>query len=635
MKRFISFFILFVFIFILSSCKKQQNIQNITYKKMDQLKEVSYEELYKKYGPKDLSEEEIKKIVSSIKWTTNKNYQLLGSNEAKKGGEITGGSAHYPATLRTVGENLTYFNSVLEGLVYESLLGMHPVTLEYIPGLADKWCISDDKKNYYFHIDERAKWADGLPVTAFDYVATWDLLVSDGIRDPFSQEFWNRFYRPIALTKDILWIRPKSLEWRLFMAASTMSILPEHIIGRITPEEYMKIYNDKMMIGSGPYIFEKAIANQYIVLRRNENWWAKDLEENKGLYNFDRIKFIFYTDESIIYEKLLKGEIDIYEVRVARDWAQKFTKEKYESIKLNHLVKQKVYNQKPSGIQGFIINTKKKPFDDKRVRLALYHLFNREKMMEKLFFNQYEYMDSYFPNSIYENKENIKIRFDKDKAIRLLEEAGFSQKDLNSQGFFEKDGKVFEININTYQDDTRIETIFKEELEKVGIKLNIKRVTWATYVKELENKNFELALIAYSGSLFPNPEGFFHSKFADKPGANPWGYSNKLVDEICEKYNFEYDVNKRKLLLQKLDKILTDEYLTIFNWYADYERILYWNKFSMPEFVVSRFATSAESSVFTYWWYDEEKAKRLKEARVKKIKLDDYQEEIRYWDKYR
>ncbi len=624
----------FLFIFLITlmiiSCKKKEAVIDNNYSQLDN------KALLEKYGAKSLTEDQINKIISSIKWTTNSNYELLGSKNAKKGGEIVGGSAHYPATLRTVGENLTYFNTVLESLQYDSLLGLHPVTLEYVPNIADKWSITDDKKTYYFHIDSRAKWSDGLPVTSYDYVATWDLLVSDGIKDPFSQDFWNKFERPVVLTPDILMIKPKSLEWRLFISAATnLTILPEHIIGRITPEAYMVQYNEKFIPGTGPYIFDKAETNQYIILKKNPAWWAIDFKETQGLYNFDTIKFIFYTDESIVYEKLLKGDIDAFEVRVARDWAQKFTKENYDDIKYNRIIRQKIYNQKASGIQGFIINTKEKPFDDIRIRKALYHLFNREKMMEKLFFNQYEYMDSYYSNSIYENKNNPKIRYNKDEAIKLLEQAGYSQKDLNAEGFLEKDGKVFEININDYDDDSRIETVFKEELENVGIKLNIKRVTWASYIKDLDQKNFKLASIAYTGSLFPNPEGLFHSKFSDKSNTNPWGYGNKRVDDICEKYNFEYDINKRKKLLQELDYILTNDFITIFNWYADYERLLYWNKFGMPEFVLSRFSTDSTPSILTYWWYDKELADKLKDNKGKKVEFEAKPEEVRFWDKYK
>ncbi|MEJ2567829.1 MAG: ABC transporter substrate-binding protein [candidate division WOR-3 bacterium] len=514
-----------------------------------------------------------------------------------------------------------------------------------MPGLADKWSTSGDKMTYFFHINEKAKWQDGTSVRSYDVVATWDLLVKDDLKDPFTQDWFKKYERPIALTENTVMIRAKNPEWRLFLAFAVEEfyVMSEKIIGRISPDEYMDEYNNKMMMGSGPYIFDKASPNEYIILKRNQKWWGTDLKINQGLYNFDIVQFIFYTDNTLAAEKFKKGDIDVFFVTTARKWAQEFIPDELEEIKYNQVIKQKIYTKLPEGFVGYHFNLREKPFNDIRVRKAICLLYNREKMMDKLFFGEYKLMDSFFPNSMYENENNPRVRYNPSEAIKLLEEAGYSQKNLNNEGYVVKDGKVFELDLNNYSGDTRIETLLQEELKDVGIKLNIKKVTWATHIKDLDERNFKIIGIGYTSTMFPSPYECFHSKFADKKSTNNiWGFKNKRADEICEEYNLEFNLQKRVKLIKELDSILTNEYISALNWYAGNLRILYWNKFGMPEFVLTGMPfndhisnTTDYSTVISYWWYDEEADKKLKEAIKKDLPLPAKPSEVRYWEKYR
>jgi microcin C transport system substrate-binding protein len=633
MKRFLSCFFLISLLSAISCCEQEKSVKDT------KIELPNEEELMGKYGPKDLTEEQVDSIISSIKWATNKSPSILGSRHAKKGGTLILGDIGYPATLRTVGENSSYvINSLFQSLLYETLLDLDPLTLDYRPVLADKWFITEDKKTYFFHINPKARWEDGRAVTSFDFVATWELLTDEGLREPFQSDLWNKFERPITLSKDILMVKPKALEWKLFLNfSSSFYVFPEHILSSISAQQYMIDFNDKMMMGSGPYIFGKAETNQYVTLKRNPSWWGQDLKENRGLFNFDLIKFIFYTEETVMDEKFKKGDIDVIYVRVARKWVKDFVGEKINAIKQNHIIKQKIYDDSPVGIGGIHFNMREEPFNDKRVRKAFYHLLNRKEMMEKLFFNEYDYMDSYFPNSPYENENNVKIRYNPEEAIKLLEEAGYSQTNLNDEGYIVKDGKVLELELNDYDGDTRIETIYQEDLKNIGIKLNIKKVTWATHLKSLHNHDFRILDIAFTRLLFPELESAYHSKYADKKNTNNiWGIKNKTVDEICEKYIKEFDIKERIKLVQRLDGILSSEYMMAMFWVSDNVRILYWNKFSYPEFVLGRFEGSSywQLSPIRYWWYDEEADKALKDAKEKNLPLPAKPAEVRYWDKY-
>jgi len=636
MKRFLSCIFLITLISIISCCNPEESVVDT------QIEIPNEEELMEKYGSKDLNQEQVDSIIKSIEWTTNKNPSILGSSKAKKGGTLTLGETGYPPTLRIYGENSNdaFNQNILGYLLYETLLKIDPITLKFLPGIADKWCITEDKNAFFFHINPDARWHDDFPITSFDVVITWDLLMDEALKYPFYLEIAGRYERPVALSKNIVMVKPKNSQWSLFLYFSQFFMLPEHILSKISVSEFMEKYNNKPILGSGPYILEKASSNEIISIKRNTNWWAKNLPINRGLYNFDKVKFIFYTDRTILDEVLKKGDIDVFTVSIARKWFEDLIPEKVDAIKNNHIIRQRVYTNNPQGIWGYGFNLREEPFNDIRVRKALCMLNNREEMIKKLFFNEYKLMDSYYTNSMYKNKNNPKIIYNPTEAVKLLEEAGYSQKNLNKEGYIVKNGKTFELDLNIFSADTRSQTVFQEELKKIGIKLNLKKVTWAKHSKDMAERNFKIAQIGYTTLLFPNPESSFHSKFADKKNTNNiYGFKNKRVDKICETYNFEYDLEKRIKLIKELDSLLMNEYLVALNWYSDNLRLLYWNKFGMPEFVLSgisyngEITSSATESILAYWWIDEKLEQKLKEAKGKEVMLPGKPAEVDFWTK--
>jgi microcin C transport system substrate-binding protein len=636
-KSFVFFVSIFILAFIPFCDKKSSSTVDKT--------TLTEAELIKKYGSEDLTDAEIDRIEESINWTTKTNAIILGDENAKKGGTLNLGCFGYPATLRSYGQSAPYLlNSTLRSLVYEPLLKLDPASLEYLPCLADKWNISADKKTYFYHIDTNARWQDGKSVTAFDVVATWDLITHDDLKEPVWQGMFLKFERPVALSKYIVMIKPKEPSWRAFFNISTeeLFVMPEHIIGRIAPSEYMSDYNNKMMVGSGPYIFEKANQNEFIVFKRDSSWWAAKKPLNKNLFNFDHVRFLFYTEETLMGEKFKTGDVDLILVErpLLKKWAEEYTPDKMVEIKYNHIIKQRVYIDIPY-INGFYFNMREEPFDDIRVRKAIFMLFNRKLMLEKFYYNEFKYMDSYFAGLPYENKSNPKIRYNQEEAIKLLEEAGYSQKNLNNDGYIVKDGKVFEITLNISRtDDTRIQTLLQEDFKRVGIKLNLKRVTWATNMKDLDEWNFKMIALRFTIEIFPNPELAYHSKYADKKASfNIWGLKDEKVDELLDYYYQEYDLKKRIKTLQRLDSILTRKYMTALLWYEDNMKILYWNKFGMPDFGLSQTDYNGLINyepywpAIAFWWIDTGLEERLQRARNKETMLPGRPTELKMWKK--
>src|SRR5262249_16319911 len=149
----------------------------------------------------------------------------------------------------------------------------------------------------------------------------------------------------------------------------------------------------------------------------------------------------------------------------------------FEAVTKGWILKRKVFNHKPKGIQGIAFNIRKPPFDDVRVREAFAHMLNREEMLPKLFYNEYDYVDSFEPGGIYENPTNPKVRYSPEKAEELLDAAGWKQVNRNTDGWLVKDGVVFELTLfYASKAFERVLTLLQENLKEIGIKLEGKPV---------------------------------------------------------------------------------------------------------------------------------------------------------------
>ncbi len=565
-------------------------------------------------------------------WETKTNYNLLGDSNAVKGGNFTLSVPDFPNTLRTQGKDAnTTVNFMMENMMYESLLQQDPVTEEYIPMLATHWKISDDKMTFTFRIDPNARWADGKPVTSEDVIATWKLLTDPGILEAYSNILYGSFEQPVAVSKYIVSVKSKQLNWRQFLYfAVSMRILPAHYIGNIKGSEYLDKYQFDVIPGSGPYIVLKddIKKGQSVLIRRRSDYWAEKERYNIGLNNFDEVKFEVVSDESLAFEKFKKGDLDLYNVNRAQWWAERFD---FDEAKRGLILKARIFNENPNGISGLVFNMRKPPFDDIRIRKAITYLFDRDKFNEKLFYNAYQPIYSYFPGSVYENPNDPKIKFNLDSAVSLLAQAGWTQK--NSDGYLVKNGKIFELELpfDGGPGQERYLTVFQEDLKKAGVKLNLKQIDGATRFKLGNERNFTILVTAWTGLRIPNPESSLKSNTADQPNTTNWpGIKDKRIDELCDAYNVSFDKNERIKIVREIDSIACNYFGYGFGWYGPYQRIAFHNKFGYPKWMLPR--TSDFLSIPVMWYYDPEKAAEYDAALTDKTKAMPIPEvDQKYW----
>ena len=559
---------------------------------------------------------------------------FFGDPRAKKGGLLRHITTRFPATMRTEGQNANYVeNSTIAGLCYESLIGTHPVTLEFIPGLATHWKISDDKMTFWFRINPDARWSDGREVTAADVVATWDLHMDETILSPSDQLVFGKFERPTVEGKYIVSVVAKELSWRNFLYFGGMSILPSFYLNQIDGTDYLKEYQFKMLPGTGPYEIkeEDIISQESFTLTRRGDYWAKDDPANKYTSNFDKIKFIVVKDNNaLIFEKFKKGEADFYTVSAAREWVEETD---FEAVQKGWVKKHKIYSEKPAGTSGYAFNMRKWPFDDKRVRMAFTYLYNREKMNEEMYYNEYSMMNSLYSGSVYENPNNEKIVYSPEKAMKLLKEAGYTSR--NEDGWLvHEDGRVLRFELAIQKGLDYMVTPVQQMMKEYGIEMQIKYIDGNANWKNLMERNFTIYMQNWGGLVFPNPETSLHSSLADQNNNNNiGGFKSPRVDELLEEYDVTFDQARRVEIIREIDGIYSDIHPAAWGIARNYQRVLFWDKFGYPEYMVGRY-TGDYRTVFTHWWFDADKEKALEEAMANGTDLPKGEVNVMFWPEY-
>lgn len=567
---------------------------------------------------------------------TEEDLRFFGNPNAVKGGTLTHLTSRFPATLRVVGQHYNYAENmkIISPLCYESLISTHPLNLSFIPELATHWKISEDKMEYWFRINPDARFSDGEEITAEDVIATWDLHMDETILMPSDQLVFGKFERPVAESKYIVRVKSKVLNWRNLLYFGGMNILPHHILKDLDGTDFLKKFQYKLIPGSGAYtIHDKDVINQEsFTLTRRTDYWAKELPTRKNLYNFDRIKNIVVKDNiPLMYEKFKKGECDFFTVSQARVWVEETD---IPSVEKGWIQKRKVYSERPAGTSGYAFNMRKWPFDDKRVRYAFAYLYNREKMNKEMYYSEYSMMNSMFSGSVYENPNNEFVKYNPEKAVQLLNEAGYTSRNDDGWLVHDKTGKLLRFEIAIQKGSAYMVTPVQQMMKDYGIDMQIKFMDGNSMWKNLMERNFTVYMQNWGGLVFPNPETSLNSELADKNNNNNIsGFKNARVDELLDIYDKEFDQQKRVEIIREIDGIYSEIHPAAWGIARNYQRIMYWNKFGMPEHMVTRYEGN-ENDIFAYWYIDPEKDKALNSARKNDSNLPVGETDFMFWPDY-
>ncbi len=511
--------------------------------------------------------------------------------------------------------------------------------------LVERVELAEDRMSMVYHIRPNAKFSDGTPVTAEDFVFSFDLIKHPEFHPVFKQYFKD-IKKVDALDKLSVKYTFSIFNQELPLITGQMIIFPKHVYG--DPKKNFGSDFDDIAVGSGPYMVDKYEFGKFITLKRNPNWWAKDLPKNKGRYNFDSITWKIYLDPVAQREGFKGGDFDIEMVNSSRDWALDF---KGDFLKKNYYIREEVPHKRVAGMQGYAMNTRKEIFKSRKVRAAFAMVLDFEWSNKNLFYGQYTRNENYFDNNPEMKAKgvpegNVKkilldlkkkypkaipktaltkpvgtpgqgIPIDKNIAIakKLLTSAGWK---VGKNGFREKDGKPLKIEILLVSPAfNRITEPYKNNLGKIGVDASVKVVQVAEYEKRLRSFNFDMIVASFPQSRSPGNEQryMWGSEAAKMEGTRNYiGIENPAIDELIEEI---VKAKTRKELvdnIQAMDRILTHQFYMVPHWYIAYDRVVYWNKFSRPKINASQ--SPVLNNFIEWWWWDKAKVKKLEAARA-------------------
>lgn len=545
-------------------------------------------------------------------WKTAKPSPSVADPKARRGGTLHLSIQDYPPTIRTDGPDARLKSLTdIQQLVYEPLLAYDMALGGYVPNLADSWWIGKDRQTFRFHIDPKARWSDGTPVTSDDVVATFEHLQRADRKDPETAQHWHEQLGHVKIVdRHIVEVHARKPYWRTFLEVSGQNLYPAAYI-RMAGDTYLNDWNWRLPPGTGPYALAPGdlVKGQSITVRRRHGYWDEAKADRKGTYNFEAVRWDVIRDEELTYQKFLAGELDAYMIMRAQRWVDDLERE--HKIQMGWIQRRKIYTLEPQGYGGFAFNLRTAPFNDGNVRQAFTRLFNRELMFAKFFFYQYEYMDSYFPGQEYARPDHAPLPFDAEKVRALLAQSGWEQRD--DEGFLvNKDGERFptlELN-NSSPTFDRIFAVVQNDLwEQAGIKMEIVHIDAPSLLKKVWDNQFQLVYWIWTAQIFPDMEFQFGSKYADIPQSNNFiGFKNAAADAIFEKYKYEFDQKKRIALMQQLDALLFGQHPYALSWYGPYYRIIYWDKFGHPPEYGDRYVGDL-NNIIRYWWIDPQREK--------------------------
>lgn len=513
--------------------------------------------------------------------------------------------------------------ATISGLLFEPLAVLHSKENQPVGVLAKSWKMSADSMQITFELNPLARWSDGKAITAEDIQFYYDVIMNKQNLTAVFRVSLSRFERPIIVDERTIIFKAKEKHWQNFWAAAECVAFPKHLWA---DKKFNNIKWDFEVV-SGPYRISKVSKNRSVTLKRRLNWWGDRLAYNFGKYNFDKIKYKYIQDRVKTLEAFKKGDLDIYPIYTASIWMKQT---QFESVEKGLVNRERIYNKRPIGAQGFAMNMRKEKFKDLRVREALTLLLDRDIINEKFMYKQYFMLNSYFPD-LYPQNQNpnhpVEV-FNSAKARELLKSAGY---EVNSMGRLEKDGKIFSISFLTAQEDMRHLEVYTSALKAVGVDAKIEKSNNPTVMKRLEKFDYEMYWMAWGAGRLRDPESKWHSKTADEINSiNYPGFAHPLVDSLIEISKTEYDLDKRNMYLKEMDQIILKERPFALLWNNDHHRLLSWNKYSRPSLPLGLYG--GPDDVVSYWWLDRTKEKLLESARVSGEKIQSYKSHT-YWDK--
>jgi microcin C transport system substrate-binding protein len=496
----------------------------------------------------------------------------------------------------------------------------------------------DDFSSVTFKLRQGARFHDGKPITVEDVIFSLESLKKANPR-------YSLYYKHVSgaaetAPGEVTFTFDMKGNRELPQIVGELNILPKHWwTAKDATGRQRSVLETTLEppLGSGPYRIKEAVPGRSISYERVADYWAKDLPHLIGHNNFAELRFEYFKDTTPALEAFKAGQVDFFRESSAKNWATQYD---FQAVRDAQVRKREIKLRRVQGMQAFVFNTRREKFADPRVRQAFNLAYDFDWANANLFFGQYTRLASYFDNSElasrglpqgleleilntvksevppqvftqeYKNPAWGKpesLRANLGLAAKLLDEAGWQVKDgvrtnakgqqLTAEFLLSTAGTAFE----------RIVLPYIQNLERIGIKAQLRVVDVPQYKQRTDNFDFDAAIESFGQSESPGNEqrDYWGSAAASQPGSrNLIGVKSAGVDKLIDRIVAAKDRDELVAATRALDRVLLWSHYVVPNWYIAHERAAHWDYFGEPAVLPSR-----TDGFPTVWWWDEAKAK--------------------------
>lgn len=502
------------------------------------------------------------------------------------------------------------------------------------PQLASKVTYNPDDTSWIiYHINPAARFWDGTPVTSSDVKATYDALLNKG-------PMYIRSY--LGDIKDIQVIDKQQVKF-VFASDDNKEILLT--VGQFPifakssiDTDFEKITLTPLM-GSGPYKLGRVDAGRAVSYVRDPNYWGRDLMVNRGRYNFDMIKFVYYQSDEIAFEGFKSGQYRFRPENKASNWATGYN---FPAVKAGLINQETISSENPVPMQGLVMNMRRPIFQDIRVRQALSKAYDFEWMNKTLFHGQYERLQSFFHGSELAatgmpSAEEMQVltpllpKLEPLQRQAVLMEwqlptsdgSGFNRKGLLEArqllldaGFYYNDMKLYQPNgqlaqieiLMTGETMGRVLLPYIRNLKRLGFDATLRQVDGPQYYERVRRFDYDMVVDVFAQSLSPGAEqvGFWGSSAADQAGnRNTIGIKNTAIDTVIDQLGKAKNRDEIVLYTQVLDRLLRAGHYLVPLYGKSATNVAYWDQYRHTEKLPSN------AIGIDYWWTDKEAEARV------------------------
>lgn len=446
-----------------------------------------------------------------------------------------------PGTLNPILATDAYAADVL-GFVGESLLRRNLDRLELEPELAESWEESPDHLTYLFRLRRNVRWHDGTPFTAEDVRYSLERILDPTVDAAHLRNYYQDVEAVDVLDPYTVRFRYRRPYFRALEICGTLPLVPAHVYRE---GDFHQHPHNRSPLGTGPYRFVSWETGRQIVLERFPGYWGRPVF-------LDRIVFRILTDSTVALQILKKRELDWMGLTPLQ-WHRQTGSERFEE----RFAKLKFFEPYYSYI-GW--NARRPWFEDRKVRTALSLLVDRRKILDRLLFGMGVIVSgSAYVNSPEYDASVAPLPYDPTRARDLLAEAGWTDED--GDGVLDRKGIPFRFEFLISSGSVLAEqlaTILKEDLSRVGIRMEIRKLEWAAFIQQIQERKFDAVTLGWSLSVESDPYQLWHSSQA-LGGSNFVGFANPEADRIMEEARVTFDRSKRIALYHQFHRILHEE----------------------------------------------------------------------------